>query len=544
MSWAHASTDPSPATAIELRPSRPVLFYLASALLVLLGGYLRVHDQSGRLVNVALRDVFATALVYQLAVLGAFAWLHGRRGDSQDCQALLAILALFILDAPMIQHLYGWDVGDGRTVAVLGAVSGIVYLRAATRILCMPVASRTFCAVASCILFYRFGPTLLLDASGPLLVTARHVLLGWILALAVTLPMLLPASESRRSRLPSRRIEQAALAGSATFAILHFVAAGTGFGLAFRIVYLAPLAVMLAPALERVIGPERLRGPMRLAVEALPYLGVAIAATGFSPALLEADWARTFALGPFYPVLLLAAAVQLARGLRSRRWPLVQAAAVMAALACLGGDLPEAIVNARFPTLMQVLACSTLLWAPILLGRDRDSGMVGHGLASFVIAGALAEHGCPWPLAWLVALLCGVLVLESLGKTLLEPLPRLLCVIALVVVPLGLLAADSDVPARRLLCAASLALVGGLGLLRRDRLLLNVTGAGAGLLAIVLPIALQRRHEVATGTLLAELGFVLLLVGLLDAHHGQSVRARWQSVWRQERAEVSAEPGQ
>ena len=74
-----------PATALRAQSA----LYLLSAFMVLLGGYLSLHDLHGRPTTVALPEVFGTQIAYQAALVAVIAILYRVRGQVADTLLLL-----------------------------------------------------------------------------------------------------------------------------------------------------------------------------------------------------------------------------------------------------------------------------------------------------------------------------------------------------------------------------------------------------------------------------------------------------------------------
>ncbi len=498
-------------------PGGPGVLYFASALFVLAGGYLRLHDASGHPTSVALRDVLGTSLAYQAALVLVLAGLR-RIGTRGDVLAILGVLSVFLLDLTLDQHLYGWGSRDGRVASLLGSLTGLLAIAAVARLLDLPAWSRLFAGFAAFVLFIRWAPGLLAAdrlSGATVAASPRFVLLGWVLAAALLAPLLLPTVSRARSRLPLAAMEGIALPGGALLLTLHFVCAGESFDLPFRAAYLAPVLVALAPVLDAARARGVLEPPARRLADALPYLGALAAAASVPPPFLEAPWRGAGSFAPFYPALILAAAVETARA-RYRREPLrTYGAAGILALAVLGGDLPEALAAARFPSHLQALAVAALLWAPALVARHAFASALAHAGAAFVLASSLDGLGYPWTAGFVTLLALGLLAMEAVGVTALAPRSRLVAAAIVAFLPLVAAAFDATAGVRVAVWGGSLGLLVALAALRRDRAVAIVAGASLGTGVLLLPLVFQVARDVPLGNLLAEIGFALLPIAFV-----------------------------
>lgn len=517
--------------------------YLLSAALVLLGGYLKLHDADGHPVTVAMRDVFGTHLTYQAALLLAIAFLHRIKGQVRDSLTLLAVLGVFMVDGLMLQHLYGWERGEGLVAAALGSTAAVLSLAVAGWILRLSLLTRGFACLLGAILFVRFGPTLLVGAPPGEGVAPRFVVLGFLLA-ALPLLVYLPVPSRAPSRLPLVAMERAAVGLALAAGAFHFVNAGRSFDLGFHLLYLAPFVIVLAPALEQLMPGLRSDPGTRRAIGALPYVGLALSASSFPPGLLAQHWAQAWPLTPFYLSLLLAAVVQLGRGVQNDSPQLRHAGAFLLVVACLGGDLPEALAAARFPHLFQVLAVDAVAAWTVARARDRSAGTLLLALASFVSASFLAERGVPWGVAFLLLLAWSGLALERLSRWLLDPAARLALAAILTVMPVMTFLLEHDSRSRLGVAAAALAAAFLFACVRRDPVLLRLAPLSAGL-GLVGYAALAGDHQrTSPGEVATELGFVLLALGLVRSVWGGRIVEEWRILVPRRRKVASPTAGE
>jgi len=526
--------------------------YLVSAGLVLLGSYLTLYDDPSRAPDAALRHVFGTHLAYEVGLLLVVFFLYRFRREEEIPTILGGILGVFIFDGLLLQHRYGWDTGTGLEAAIIGCVSGILFLSLTAVAVELPLRSRLVGTGVLAVLFVRFGPGLLIGADSAALMEPRLVGLGWLLGACLVPLMILPSAARARSRLPFATLEWVGVVGALAFATLHFVTAGQSLDLAFRVAYLAPAVMILGPVIERLReGAPAEPGLDRLA-RLLPWIGLALAATRFPPGLLDAAWAQAWPLTPFYLCLLLLIAIQVARGLRDRDRPRLGGALRLAALACLGGDFPEMLVRARYPSAWQVIAV-VLLMGAACLGTRRPLGAIAGLMApAYVVASFLAmpheavqwelfhrklppeSLGYPWLVAYLVVLGVGLLILERVERWTLRPLPRLGVVSVVAVLPVLVFLGEHRGVVR---LAVAVTVLGGMlvvGLLARDRLFRYVAPISVGLGLLGYPLVLQRHGDVATGSLVMQAGVVVLLLAFLDSIAGGRVRELWQDWWDEE----------
>ena len=506
--------------------------FLLSAALVLLGGYLSLYDAHGRLLSVAIADVLGANLLYQAALVAAIGVLYRWRGNVEDTLVLLAILGLFLVDGTLFQHLYGWAPGDGRNAALLGGGAALVFLVAVSTILRLPLDGRLFLAVLAAAAYVRFAPALLVgvEAVPGSPVTPAYVGLGWLLAL-LPLTAWLPSASHGPSRLPVLAIERFGILGSVAVATLHFAFAGESFDLRFQLAYLAPLVIVIGPMLEHLWPGLAVVPAARRLLTGLPFVGLALAATSFPPGLLPQRWAQAWPLTPFYLALLFTGLVELARAHKSGSRGRAHVAALLVALATLGGDFPEILTSARFPSLVQLVLVNAVVWMTLRRTRAFLPGTALMAFSSFVSASFLAELGYPWICAYLLALAWGGLAIEAMTRWLMPPALRIASVSVLTVLPVLVALA---MPSSWLvigIAAGQCGLVFALGLLRHDRLLWQLAPAAVLLGAVGYPLALQQRAAVAPARVVTEVGFLLLALGVLKTGWGGSLRGQARRWW-------------
>jgi len=496
--------------------------YLLSAACVLLGCYLLGHSAQDLPSVADLRTVLGTQVGYSACLLAVAAWLIHRGGNRRDGLLLLALLLVFTLDAQAIQHLYGWTSSDGRRAAWVGALSGVLLLAGAAKALGHAPWSRLALTGISAALFVRFGGFALAGAApaDPAMpYSPPLVVLGWLLAACLLPTLVLPAPRAVSDR--ARLEESVGLMACIAFPAAHLALIGFSLALPSRIAYFAPLMI-LAPAFAERAWPE-LRDVRwrRIVLDATPLVAVVSTATFFSPSLIEADWARHLPLTPYLLAMIGATASTALRAWRLRHVGFAHVAAGLAAVALLGGDMPEMLARLRYPDTWQALVVATICWLAMAIGRRFEPGLCLHGLASFVAASWLAETwGIPWLGGFVVLLAFGLLAhARACGRTL--PLrERLPAMAAVVIAALASLALEHDALPRLVFVLGAAALLAALSLVRRDRLVLVALAALLVGTCAIEAIGVQRVGEVSPGRLLIELGFLLLLLAALRSMLG------------------------
>jgi len=505
--------------------------YLASAFLVLLGGYVALHDGSGAPRWDELEHVFATQVLYELLLLFVIAYLHrfrgaGTAGYGEETLFLTGVLALFVFDALALQHLYGWTEREGRTSAAVGFVSGLVLVGALRLVLRLSLRL-TLTAVSS-LAVIRFGGFLLAgDEPAPGALSPRFVGLSWILASCLLPALVLGEPEPARGA-PSRSFERRALLTVLAVAVLHVIPMGNAMGHRFEPAYLAPLVILAGPVLERLL-PRSGRY-----VDWLPVAGLALTATTLTPSLLDRPWANRLPLTPFWLAALLVTAVSIGRAVSLRRPGLVRVAAVAASAAILGGDLPEVLARAVYPEPWQALTVVALLWWTIASAPSISMrGALGlHAMSAAVLASLLARASYPWLAGYLVLLAAGILALERLSGEKLPPRARVSILAMLALVPAAATIDPTVVSASTSIvvagAVATLLLVSG-GL-TSDRLLI-AGGVLSGVVTGAVQIGLAYgRAELHVGRILIQAGFVFLLAAFVRTTYGDQLKAqarRW-----------------
>lgn len=490
--------------------------YLISALLVLAGGYATLYS-GGRPISVALNRVLGAQFAYTAALVMVLACLHRIRRETRDPLLLTGIVCVFLLDALLVQHLYGWTSQDGRIAAFGGASASLMLLAALALALRLPLHGRPIISMGCAILFSRLAPLLLIGAV-PEELAPRHVALGFLLAACALPGILLPDLRAPRE-LPARILDVGGTLTALGAADAHFAAAGASFDLPLRFAYLAPVIIVLPALIERLV-PELASSPAvaRLAA-GLPYLGLALSATHFTPGLLAAEWAQSWPLTPFTLCLGLVVIVEGLRAARRKDIALAHCVVALAAVGTLGGDMPAILASAVYPTPLQLATLVLIAGTFIAITRRLVPGSALHCLVAFVAAGALATLGIPWIVAWIMLIAWGPLLISAAArdaKPLADPLRASLAAVAMLPAVVLLLAEHDSLP-RLALASASCALGLIVARLTGDRLLAVISGASAGLGLIGWPVSLQVRGGVAPGMLMMEAGVVVLLLAFLHS---------------------------
>ncbi len=520
--------------------------YLLSALFVLVGTYLTLAEgEAGP--KVQLNEVFPTHLAYQFLLLVVLTFLFRIRKQVRDTLILLAILGVFLADGTFLQLFYDWEIGDGLQAGLIGCLSGFVFVTAAALALGIPLASRLTGSAMTTIAFVCLGPAILAGSPEPVTICPRYVWLGWVFALCLLPVFLMRPTDRVVSRLPLRAMELWGVAGFFALGLLHFVAMGHSFNRPFLPdfplpIYLAPFIIMVTPAIEHLLPHQRWKKHERLILNGLPLLGLFLTAHPFAPALFSRHWAWTWPLTPFYFALLLATGVQLWRAVRLRSLVLRYVAALFAAMACLGTDLPEILARARFPHLVQVGAVLGVAWFTISMTRHLRSAVLLQAVAAFVVAGWMAGLGYPFSGAYLIAMAAGILAIEAITGWSVPRVPRLGLALTVTALPVGLLLAEHSSILRLLValfCTVSLFVIGWF---REDRLLWQVSAFAAAAGVAGYPLAVQQTGDISPGKLIMQLGFILLLVGFLNSMLGGWFREQWLTWWQS--SSSSARPGE
>lgn len=498
--------------------------YLLSALLVLAGGYFSLYS-GGRPLTVDLREIVGTQIAYEALLLLVLACLHRVRHQTRDPLLLLGILVFFLLDSLLVQHLYGWGPGDGRTAGVIGASASLALLLGACAALRLPMLSRPVGTLAIAVIFARFAPAVLQGAVADEM-APRHVALGWMLAACLLPALLLPplARVGAPHALPLRALDAAGTAAGIVAALLHFVPAGASFDLPLRAGYFAPFVVLLAPVIERAAREGGLHHMLRRVVGGLPWIGLMLAATAFPAALLPQHWAQDWPLTPFTLALALTFVVQAGRAVAQRDPMLAHQAAGLLALGALGGDLPAILLNSTCPRAWQAAAVALIAWGCILTWRRLIPGALLHALAAFVLSGALAPLGIPWVPAWIALLAWGPLLIAPPSLGLLTPRMRVALAAVATGLPVAVMLAAPEARARLVAAACGCAAAAIVALRSRDRVLGGVTAASAAAGLVGWPLSFQVYGEIRPGKLLIELGFLALLLGFANSLFGDRLR--------------------
>jgi hypothetical protein len=383
------------------------MLLLASAALVLLGGWIELYR--GGAPSSSVFAMLGWQLLYQALLLGTFAYLVRVRRTPAPARPLFGLLVLFVLDGSLVQHRFGWDPGEGQGVAALGIVLSLVTAAALFRVAGLPLAGRLFLALFASAAVSRLGPILIAGAIPPQVgLSSPWVLQGWFLSL-VLLPFVLPG----RRYEPDPR-ESSVAAAALGFGVLHFAIAGIGAGLPLRPAYLAPLLVLLGPALDRLLREEEKIPERRLVIRLIPWIGLAAAAFDVTPELFGAGtgWSVT----PFSTVLVLVIALRHFGLLPREPRGAVAVDAALFSSAILGGDLPEVLVRLRFPEAWQLVVVTAIVGLALRRSRERIEISALPLLPALLAAGWISETlRIPWVAALATTVAGSLLVSARLG---------------------------------------------------------------------------------------------------------------------------------
>lgn len=523
--------------------------YLASAFLMLLGGYLSIRGEAALWADVEF--VFVTQLVYAGLLVLVLGYLLRALHQLEEPLLLLAVIVTFVLDVMLIQHRYDWERGDGLMAATIGCASGLLLIFATTAVLGLSPVNRLTGALSALVVFIRFGPALLLGAPSIDTVSATtlshlsshglspsYVALGWMLAACLLPLFLLPRTDRMASVLPLRKIERWGLLLAFGIALGHFIPIGNAFDLRFRIAYLAPFVVLLPAAIERMTAESDRSVGLRRLCDGLPFFGIALAATMQSSAFWRVFGLLEGALTPFWLVLMLATAVQVWRSATSRRPALLYAAALPAAMSILGGNLSAVLTQIWYPQLWQVAGVLLVCFVVIFRTRRPLVAMTLHLLPSLTAAGWLAEQGFPWTPGFLLSLTWGAVVINQLCDGKLNARTQVALGLLLTLLPVLLLLTETDSTFRLLVAAFACVLLMILGFLWKERLYLWTSTLSAATGAIAYPMAIQQHGNIPNGRLCIELAFVILLLGFFNSLYGSVLRETLRRGMREARHET------
>jgi hypothetical protein len=502
--------------------------FMASAFLMLLGGYLLLYNGDGTRRWAEVHYVFLTQLGYQVILLLMCAYLYRKLSLLEEPLMLLGILGVFVMDVLFIQHLYGWEPGVGFHWSTTASISSVALLLGASAAMGFGVGNRLLWTACAVVLFFRLGPAVLPSAPVVFGVSLGYVALGWMLAGCLVPILVLPRPATRK--LDCGRWEPWALAVTVIIGIAHFMSAGNSMDLAFSVVYLAPFVVVLPLALERLSEGRSRSRAFVLLCDGLPLIGMFLTAVKQAPPVWDVFHLGEGPLTPFWLVALLAAVVSIRRSIVNRRSGLLHAAALALAFLCLGGNLSEVLVRLRFPDTWQLVTVLAISVTAALLTRQAKPALLLHLLPAFALSCWMAERGYPLVPGLLMALCWGLLLLEPLTGTSIGWKLRAGVVLFLLGTSLLVGLAEPHSTLRLIVCATSCCALGGWGLLPGRRLQAWSALAASIGGTVAYPIVLQSHSGASSGKICIQLAFLLLIVGFIHAIYGSRVRDSLQEI--------------
>ncbi|MFC2171145.1 hypothetical protein ACFLU6_00770 [Acidobacteriota bacterium] len=509
--------------------------YLLSAFLVLLGSFLLLYESGGVMRKIDLRYVFVTQIVYALSLVLVMAYLYRVMRLIEDTLLLLGILGLLVLDALGVQHLYGWEYGEGKWSAVIGSTSAILLLVGATMALKLPLGNRLLAVGILLVIFMRLGPFLLVDpvlTDGSVPLSPAYFGLGCLLACSLLPLLFFEPLDTLTTDLPAKQLERWGLLVCYFLALGHFFVFGRSLGLPFYTPYVAPFLILLPVAVDHAARDLRETPWLKTSLDLSPYLGLALAATSFQPSMIRTPFSSAFPLTPFWLMLLLTIAVMLWRSRVLQESGKVYAAGVLAALAIMGFDLPEALTRLRYPSLWQVMLVAPLCWTIMVCMRRLKANLALHGVISFVVASLMTEHGYPFVPIFLIVLAWGTIVIERLCGIVLRPEPRIVLVSLMAVLPAIVLAGKFHSPVRLSVAVLSCIALYAIGRHWKDRLLSLSSYVCTALSTLVVFTVYQHQADIPVGRIFIEFGFLVLLFSLLNTIYGTRIKHNVQKWWR------------
>lgn len=505
--------------------------YLASALAMLLGCYLSIHEGSVPWSN--LRFVFFSQFAYQLMLLAILSYLIRVKRSVAEAIIVCAILGAFVLDVLMIQQLYDWERGPGLAAGLGGTLRGLLLIGGVAAAFRDRRLFRLLAVSALMVIFIHLGPYVLVGAqsesasNGYMSLSAglsrQYVMLGWLFS-ATLLPILLQTVKTNRnSNILFQTLELWGLFLVIGIGFIHLFLAGIPFNLQFRWAYLAPFVVLSMPALGRLV-PDSKNESFRIFNKALPFVGISLAATRLAPPLWNVFRISEGPLSPLWLVLVLASIVFLCNYIWNHDASSLVAGAVPLAMILLGGNVPEILLSIRYPVLWQVAGVLAICLFAELRGGTPKHAMILHLVPSMTAAGWLAERGTPWSMGILLGLAWGPILLESGSRSQLRPAMRLGLGLFLTVPAVILVLQQPDIGAVLALAAVQCLGLLLVGLLRKDKLFSSAAIASLTLAVLAYPIAFQKHGEVSAGKMCVELAFLLLLLGFANSVFGDAVQ--------------------